>query len=329
MKHKMKLLTAMLLLAIAIVFIPTGDRASAAASVIQTNAISNAVTVKWTPPTKSSSWTSFTINSYTVGCAQTREAAEKAAKNSTTKLSGTSTMTTIKNLSAGRTYYVYVYCQYTYTYSTGNTYTSNSLVGSAKCVTTPIAVSGLALEPSYTTNHSTLYFDWTPQSCADGYNYVVYSLSGKQLQTKTVSGYSGSYTNSANKGQAYKVRVRAYIKVNEGKKNIYGPWSNWIYMVPQPDINKAEVTSAKKLTLSWDKANGATSYEVFVSSTGRRSGYKKVATITNPSTTSTTIANFDGKSFDRDRTYFVYIRATKTIGGKTFYSDTSYRTLVY
>ena len=319
MKNKTKLLAAILCLAMVIALTPANDSVYAA-DVVQTNATTTAISFKWTAPSRSG----ITITGYLIGYGKTSTVADTNAKNGQVKVSASSSMYTLKSLTAGRKYYVTVYYQYYYNNSPSTTY--KGYIGTTAVRTTPITVSGLANTGDYRTTSSTLYFDWTPQGNASGYNYVVYSLAGKQLLTKNVSGSSGSYTDAANKGLAYKVRLRAYLTVNS--KNLYGPWSSFVYMIPQPVSGEAKVTDAKILYLKWGKVTGATSYEIFVSTTGRRSGYKKVATITNANTYSTAISSFNGSRFDKERTYFVYIRAVKTIGGKTYYSDTSSREMV-
>ncbi len=109
-----------------------------------------------------------------------------------------------------------------------------------------------------------------------------------------------------------KIRVCAYTS-NYGNKKIYGKWSDWKYVCPQPKVTKIQ-KSGKGLALSWKKISGADRYEVYAS-TKWNSGYKKVKTTKD---TRFTLTKFDKKSLKKGKTYYFYVVACKKVGGKYY-----------
>ena len=99
------------------------------------------------------------------------------------------------------------------------------------------------------------------------------------------------------------------------------PWSSYAYCFTQPRIKSVKV-SGNKLTVKWDKINGATSYDVYVS-TKKTTGYKKVATV-GKSKSSATIKKFKGKKFKSSKKYYVYVAAAKKVGKKRYDSGRLY-----
>jgi len=307
-------LTAMIL---AFAFSKAPD-AEAAAAVVQTGAAAKSITFRWNAPTKSSDMTSFSITNYMIGYGADYDTAYENAKKGTRTVSGSTLSYTISNLTQGRKYYVYVMYKYNYTRN-GYSYTDRTGgVGYAICKTMPTKVIGLSQSDPFITYSTYLEMDWVRQKNVDGYQYLVYNNAGSLVLNTTSTSPSGSY-KVGQQGVQYKAHVRGFVNV-EGKK-VYGPWSDWVYFVPQPDVEKCYVTDAKNLYIKWDKVYSATRYEVYISTTGVRTGYKKVATYKGADKVSTAISSFNGAKFDKQKTYYVYIKAIRVVGDKT-YSNT-------
>ncbi len=95
------------------------------------------------------------------------------------------------------------------------------------------------------------YYKQSKKACADGYQYQLYTAyKGQDKETKVKSitvnqnnpgssnRVSASMKISALKNHNfYKVRVRAY-SLNSKNEKIYGVWSSWKYVSPQPDVTK-------------------------------------------------------------------------------------------
>ncbi len=303
------------------VFAGEGAKTEAAGDLKQTAATAKTASISWTAPTKSSTMASFTITGYKIGIGGSYESADKNAQSANARTAGNVTSYTIGNLGTGKKYYVAVYCIYNYTSTSGYVYTNKStFIGYTTVRTSPAKVVGLDQAGGYTTkSKSGLHFDWNQQKNVDGFQYVVYNGS-KKVATNTTSYLSAEATyQGTDAGVTYKVVVRAYNTIN-GKK-VYGPWSDPLYIVPQAAVTGISINSSKKtMKLSWEKVYGAKQYDIYISTTGRRTGYKKVATIKDANKLATNIKSVGGQTFDKQKTYYVYIKATKTIGGKNYSS---------
>lgn len=108
----------------------------------------------------------------------------------------------------------------------------------------------------------------------------------------------------------YKVRVRAY-SLNSKNEKIYGVWSSWKYVSPQPDVTKKQKVK-KGIKIKWDKINGADNYVVYVS-TKKDSGYKKFQTTGK---NSTTITKYGKNKLKSGKTYYFYVVAQKKVDNK-------------
>ena len=176
-----------------------------------------------------------------------------------------------------------------------------------------------------------LKFDvvWDEQSAADGYQYRAYNSKGKLKKKGLVEGNSERVQiNDIVNTQVYNIQVRAYKDI-DGER-VYGTWSNKCYCFTQPRITKANVAK-NKLTVKWAKVNGATGYDVYVS-TKPDKGYKKVKTV-GKDTKSVTIKKFNGNKIKNNKKYYVYVVTRKKVGdtvhksGRLYYwntKDTNY-----
>lgn len=155
-----------------------------------------------------------------------------------------------------------------------------------------------------------------------------YSISGYQLQIKTVdgkkklktyditSGYSinKKFSIKSIKNKGFKMRMRSYVKLASGKK-LYSSWGATKTVIPCAKI-KAEKGSSS-IKLSWSRISNATKYEVYVlknssSSTAKKKQLKRVATIKGTSYTITGV-NYSGIHYTH-----VYVKPTVNIKGKTY-----------
>ena len=162
------------------------------------------------------------------------------------------------------------------------------------------------------------------KACADGYQYQLYTAyKGQDKETKVKSitvnqnnpgssnQVSASMKISALKNHNfYKVRVRAY-SLNSKNEKIYGVWSSWKYVSPQPDVTKKQKVK-KGIKIKWDKINGADRYVVYVS-TKKDSGYKKFQTTGK---NSTTITKYGKNKLKSGKTYYFYVVAQKKVDNK-------------
>lgn len=182
------------------------------------------------------------------------------------------------------------------------------------CPVLPGKVEGLTASFS-SPSVKTLDLSWDRRSNADGYQYEIYTLAGKDVKkllgSKKCENDSGVdvSSNKLVKPQFLKARVRAYVVLGSGTK--YGAWSGWTYTSKQPEIKIANVRSGQRI--SWKKVGGADSYTLYVSSK-RENGYKKVKTL---SKNSVTVKKYGRSALKSGKTYYYIAVANKKIGRKT------------
>ena len=181
----------------------------------------------------------------------------------------------------------------------------------------PSKVSGVEVN-YYWQNLSEISVRNSTIECADGYQYQLYTAyKDKDSKIKTVttsSTYPQTYikTSALKKHNFYKVRVRAYA-LNSKNEKMYGGWSSWKYVSPQPDVTKAKNNKSKKgIQINWDKIKGANRYVVYVSNK-KDSGYKKFQTTTK---TGTVITKCGKSKLKSGKTYYFYIAPQKKVDNK-------------
>lgn len=274
-----------------------------AASVEQTGATQNSVTVAWAD--QSSSYR--TILKYDVYLGVVDEDYNTTWTLIQT-LPSTQLSCTISGLSAGTEYKVKV--EYTYQTSYGSTYSSYVSLYDAK--TLPGKVTNVKQSKWW-------YFikqfevTWDKQTGVDGYDYIVKTNSGKKKASGSTT-YNSNYLDvtKISNTVVYTVQVRAYSTINGTK--YYGEWSTKCYCFTQPRITSIK-KSGSKLTIGWSKVKGATGYDVYMS-TKKTSGYKKVKSV-GKGTSKVTITKFKGKKLSSSKTYYFYIVTKKKVGSKT------------
>ena len=233
----------------------------------------------------------------------------KARKCVTTK-----TGVTLKKLAKNETYTIYVTAGRRYADGTTTAWSDNDLYKWGIPVK-PSKVSGVDVT-HYWQNLSEICVENSRIGCADGYQYQLYTAyKDKDSKIKTVttsSAYTYIKTSALKKHNFYKVRVRAYA-LNSKNEKMYGGWSSWKYVSPQPDVTKAKNNKSKKgIQINWDKIKGANRYVVYVSNK-KDSGYKKFQTTGKDSTT---ITKYGKNKLKSGKTYYFYIAPQKKVGNK-------------
>lgn len=224
---------------------------------------------------------------------------------------------TITGLQEGKEYRVEV--RYDYQGYSEVRESSAGYISSAK--TLPGKVTGINQEKWW---HFILSVDvkWNQIDSATGYEYIIKDNKGKTVKTEVKKYNSPSASCSIKNTIIYTIQVRAYTELNN--KTYWGEWSNTAYLFDQPHVSdKATPKVSKgKLIVKWPKVNGATGYDVFVS-TKPRTGYKKVASV-KANKTSATVSKFNKKKFSAKKKYYVYVSAKKKVGKTTYNSGRLY-----
>lgn len=114
------------------------------------------------------------------------------------------------------------------------------------------------------TESNTVTIGWT-KAAGDkydptGYQMEVYSLEGRRLNLyySTKTKLSINIPSVENKG--FKVRVRAYVKIN-GKK-YFGKWTDMQTVIPQAKISMKR-TGRNSVEINWESVKNATKYHVY------------------------------------------------------------------
>lgn len=139
-----------------------------------------------------------------------------------------------------------------------------------------------------------------------GYKYL------KQVSSKTTS-----YTNSKLKsGKTYYYRVRAFRNVFD--KRYFSPYSTPLKSGTRPGKPKLTVKkSGRRLKIKYKKISGASGYRIYIR-TGKKGKYKRVKQYTSGKKVS-----YTSKKLKRKKTYYVKVRAYKTINGKKYFGSYS------
>ncbi len=145
--------------------------------------------------------------------------------------------------------------------------------------------------------------------------YEVYKLSGKSYK-RVYKGKSTSVTVKGLKaGTTYTFRVRAYAV--RGKKTATGSYTK-LQCPAKLKTPSVSVSAAKKsLNVSYKKVSGATGYRVYYA-TSKNGKYQYAG--------ATKSRKFTLRGLRAKKTYYVKVRAYKTVNGKNYYS--SYSTVI-
>ena len=164
---------------------------------------------------------------------------------------------------------------------------------------------------------------WSKVTGASGYK--VYRQAGSSTKWSTVatikSGSTVSWTDTkTSSGTKYTYSVRAYSGKYMSVKGSTNGLTKTMYRLSRPSITYLKNTGSRKFTVKWKKVSGATGYQV---SYRIGSAASKRVTVKGSSTVSKSIT-----CLSKGKTYKVYVRAYKTVGGKNYYSAwSSYKTV--
>lgn len=219
----------------------------------------------------------------------------------------------ISGLLPGSVNYVHIAA---YASSNGKTYIGNYNTA-VKIETTVGAINPRV--SAYANNFVTL--TWNKQTAANGYEVFKYDASSKKYvlyknitnpNTNTCK-VTGLASNSK-----YNFKVRAY-QIDDSEKT-YAPFGAVVSQytsITKPNLNSAKSTSKKKIKASWAKVSGASGYQVMWSTYKNFSKNYKTKSV-KAKYSSKTVTTAQSK-----KTYYVRVRAYKTVNGKKVYSPWS------
>ncbi len=171
-------------------------------------------------------------------------------------------------------------------------------------------------------NAGSVYFSWSANNAAAGYEYIIYGSNNKKMFGKTINPSSTKVVKIASSklknDQFMKIKVRGYVFVNGKKKP--GEWSDDCWFAKFPKKGKLDKDASKGIKVSWSKMKGANDYTIYIS-TNRESGYKKAMTTKK---NSCIIKKCNGSKLVSGRTYYIKIVANKKVKGKTYKSDNTW-----
>ncbi len=276
---------------------------SAITSLAQTNATANSVTVSWSPVSGADG---YYVYAATSGGNLTLKG---------TVAGGATTSYTVGALAQNGVYAVGI-APYKSNGTGINQHWSPS--GKTTLRTASGKISGVKLAAS-SGSYKKYQIAWSENGAtyADGFEIMITDKSGKKkLATATEERYlSYVFTNAKLRTQAWKVKVRAYTRMDNGTK-AYGAWSAEKVIVPNAYIKKIKQTSrySNTIKITWGKVSGAKNYTLY-RSTKQNGKYKKVKTVKGTSCTLTQSAN--------GKWYYYYVKANGVKVGKKKYNSTS------
>lgn len=219
----------------------------------------------------------------------------------------------ISGLLPGSVNYVHIAA---YASSNGKTYIGNYNTA-VKIETTVGAINPRV--SAYANNFVTL--TWDKQTAANGYEVFKYDASSKKYVL--YKNITNPNTNTCKvtglaSNKKYDFKVRAY-QIDDSEKT-YAPFGAVVSQytsIAKPKLNSAKSTSKKKIKASWSKVGGASGYQVMWSTYKNFSKNYKTKSV-KAKYSSKTVTTAQSK-----KTYYVRVRAYKTINGKKVYSQWS------
>lgn len=219
----------------------------------------------------------------------------------------------ISGLLPGSVNYVHIAA---YASSNGKTYIGNYNTA-VKIETTVGAINPRV--SAYANNFVTI--TWNKQTAANGYEVFKYDASSKKYVL--YKNITNPNTNTCKvtglaSNKKYNFKVRAY-QIDDSEKT-YAPFGAVVSQytsIAKPKLNSAKSTSKKKIKASWSKVGGASGYQVMWSTYKNFSKNYKTKSV-KAKYSSKTVTTAQSK-----KTYYVRVRAYKTINGKKVYSQWS------
>ena len=213
-------------------------------------------------------------------------------------------------LSAGSYYFVAEYNKYDVNDNEYNGKTYNFTLKYSPSISKP---SSLKVTSRKATS---LGLTWSKVGDIDGYQLQKKSGDSWKTLTKTTS---NKYTvKSLNAGKKYGFRVRSYIDVDGTK--YYSSWKT-LETATKPSTPSIKAPSTNKkhqIIAKWNKVSAGSGYQVQFSKKKSFSSVIATKTVSGISKTS-----YTGNNFTKGRTYYVRVRAYKTVNGTKYYSSWS------
>ncbi len=163
-----------------------------------------------------------------------------------------------------------------------------------------------------TRNTTSIKLSWSKVGDVDGYQ--LQRKSGDTWKTLTNTTSNSHTAKDLKTGTNYHFRVRSYVEAN-GKK-YYSAWKTLDTPTkPSTPAIKAPSTNKKhQIIAKWIKVSAGTGYRVQFSKKKDFSSVIATKTVSGISKTS-----YTGKNFTKDKTYYVRVRAYKTVDGTKYY----------
>lgn len=275
---------------------------SAITSLIETNATTNSVTVSWSPVSGADGY-----HVYIVGAN-----GSLTLKGSVS--GGTTTSYTVGGLAQDGVYAIGV-APFKSNGKGFSQYWSPSRKASFRTASGKISGVKLAASSGY---YKKYQIAWNENGAywADGFEIMITNKSGKKITTATEEKYlSYTFVNAKLRSQPWKVKVRAYVKMDNGAK-AYGAWSDEKVIVPNAYIKSIKQTSrySNNIKITWGKVTGAKDYTIY-RSTSQNGKYKKIKTVKGTSYITSQSSN--------GKWHYYYVKANGVKVGKKKYSSTS------
>lgn len=172
---------------------------------------------------------------------------------------------------------------------------------------------------AYANNFVTL--TWNKQTAANGYEVFKYDASSKKYvlyKNITNPNTNACKVTGLASNKKYDFKVRAY-QIDDSEKT-YAPFGAVVSQytsIANPKLNSAKSASKKKIKAYWSKVKGASGYQVMWSTYKNFSKNYKTKSV-KAKYSSKTVTTAQSK-----KTYYVRVRAYKTINGKKVYSQWS------
>lgn len=165
---------------------------------------------------------------------------------------------------------------------------------------------------------ATITLSWNKVSEADGYRIYQYNAKSKKyekIKTTTAVSYKILNLKSAT---TYKFKIRSYYKLSDGT-TVWGSLSDAISVTTKPSKVIVNGISAgnNSFTLNWETVAGASGYQIVYCVNKDFKTSKKI-TVSGKTSIKKTI-----KKLEDQKTYYVKVRAYKTVDGKKVYGDYS------
>lgn len=172
---------------------------------------------------------------------------------------------------------------------------------------------------AYANNFVTL--TWNKQTAANGYEVFKYDASSKKYvlyKNITNPNTNACKVTGLASNKKYSFKVRAY-QIDDSEKTYapFGAVASQYTSIANPKLNSAKSTSKKKIKASWSKVGIASGYQVMWSTYKNFSKNYKTKSVKAKSL-SKTVTTAQSK-----KTYYVRVRAYKTVNGKKVYSPWS------